>query len=43
MKVEKERKSFSQADVECGNCDSWNVPKEHPLAYKVWLRMHFGF
>jgi hypothetical protein len=21
----------------------WDAPKEHPNAYKLWLRMHFGF
>ena len=21
----------------------YNVQEDHPLAYKVWLRMHFGF
>lgn len=23
--------------------DEWNVPEEHQLAYKVWLRYTFGF
>ena len=23
--------------------NEWNAPKEHPQAYKLWLRMTFGF
>lgn len=25
------------------NSDTYDVNTEHPYAYKVWLRMHFGF
>ena len=23
--------------------NDWNVPNEHPEAYKLWLRITFGF
>lgn len=35
--TDKEREEYLK------HSDVYNVQEDHPLAYKVWLEMHFNF